>query len=112
MFRQLEIATMRDVERINEAAHEARLLCNDIIRQTSIKPYYGKRGGAAVYAHIDESEQQRRRMNIAVRLLQRATNILHDAAVSGGMVEAQLRENMRGDVCTRGQFIELPDDDN
>ena len=83
------IQTLNDLDAINRMAHEARRLCNDIIRQTSLKPYYGKRGGAAVYAAEDMSEAQRRRLNIAIGNMRRARTALYHAAVSGGIVEAK-----------------------
>lgn len=80
-----------DIAAINEMAHEARLLCNDIIRQTSIKPYYGKIGGAAFYAPEDRSAAQRRRIAEATAHLQHATAALYAVAVEGGMTEAKVK---------------------
>lgn len=89
--------TLADVSVLNATARTARRLCTDVIRQTSAKPYYGKRGGAAFYAPHDESDAQRKRMTEAVQLLSRATELLRDAAVSGGVVEAHLQEIARMD---------------
>lgn len=97
MFNKEVIAANNSIADINRMAREARLLCNDIIRQTSLKPYYGKRGGAAMYAADDRSEAQQRRIAQAVRYMQRVTTMLHDIAVEGGTTEAKVREDMRGD---------------
>lgn len=83
---------------INRMAREARLICNDIIRQTSLTPYYGKRGGAAMYAADDNSEVQRRRVAQALAKMKQATAILREIAIAGGMTEAKIVEDMRDDA--------------
>lgn len=92
-----EAETISAIDAINAKAREARLLCNDIIRQTSLQPYYGKRGGAAMYAPEDGSAEQQRRINTALRHLQHATRTLYHIAVAGGTAEAVAKEIRRGD---------------
>ena len=106
--RQLEI--MADVESANKLAREARLLCLDIIRQTSLKPYYGKVGGAALLAPEDNSDAQVQRMTAAVRLLRRTTLLLRDAAIEGGMTEAKVRDTLEDDARPRYTIIENAQD--
>ena len=112
MFSRRQTDTLADVYALNATARAARRLCTDVIRQTSAKPYYGKRGGAAFYAPHDESDAQRKRLAEAVELLSRAKELLYEAAVSGGVVEAHLREISRDD-CHRydGQVVTIDDDD-
>lgn len=84
--------TNANIDAINRMARRARRLCNDIIRQTSLKPYYGKRGGAAMYAADDSSAEQRRRLASVVEDMTRATQTLVDIAIAGGLTEAQIEE--------------------
>ena len=108
MFNKDVIAANNSIADINRMAREARLLCNDIIRQTSLKPYYGKRGGAAMYAADDRSDAQKRRIAQAVRYMQRVTTMLHDIAVEGGTTEAKVRKDRRGDYW-RPQVVTIDD---
>lgn len=110
MFNKDEIAAINSIADINRMAREARLLCNDIIRQTSFKPYYGKRGGAAMYAADDRSEAQQRRIALAVRYMQHATAALYYIAVEGGTTEAMQREISRGDYWKND--VEIIEDDS
>lgn len=97
MLRKETIEANNSIATINRMARDARLLCNDIIRQTSVQPYYGKRGGAALYAADDSSAEQRRRIAQAVRHMRHATAMLHDIAVAGGMAEAKIAANIQQD---------------
>ena len=97
MLRKKTIEANNSIAAINRMARDARLLCNDIIRQTSIKPYYGKRGGAALYAADDGSAEQQRRIAQAVRHMRNATALLHDIAVAGGMAEAKIAADIQQD---------------
>ena len=108
MFRSRQVDIITDVAAINDAAREARRICTDIVRQTSAKPYYGKKGGAAFYAPEDESEKQLRRIKEALRLLRRANGVLRHAAVSGGVVEAAIQAEMKQDYLQTKVTI-LPD---
>lgn len=94
---------------INRAAREARLLCNVIIRQTSVKPYYGKRGAAAMYAGEDTSREQQRRICEAVEAMNHVAELLREIGVAGGMAEAHVREILAGDDM-RTQVTILHDD--
>lgn len=87
-------AAMND---ICNMAKRARALCTEIVRQTSLTPYYGKVGGAAIYAAEELSEEQRRRISQAIRHMEHATATLYDIAVAGGMNEAKRREDRSGD---------------
>ena len=89
--RSAAVLTIKDV---HDAAVEARLLCNDIIRQTSIRPLDGKIGGAAYYAPEDTTEKQAQRLRAASRLLRRARKTLYDSALSGEVAEAAMREKL------------------
>lgn len=89
--------TIGDIDAINQMARQARLLCNDIIRQTSLKPYYGKVGGAAMYAPDDSSAEQRRRIAAAVQHMRHATAALYHIAVAGGATSAKIAEDMKQD---------------
>lgn len=84
--------TIMAVAQLNKQARRARRYCTDVIRQTSMQRYYGRYGGAALYAPEDESEAQKRRIDEAVRLLTRVTCLLRDAAIAGGITEAKVRE--------------------
>lgn len=100
--------TMDAMDAINAMAREARRLCTDIIRQTSLQPYYGKVGGAAFYAADDGSKAQQLRIKEATRNLRRANGLLHDIAVAGGMTDAKIVDDMRGDY---GQTCIMQTDD-
>ena len=102
--------TIENMDAINRMAKDARALCTDIIRQTSLKPYYGKVGGAALYAADDSSAEQRRRIGMAVRHMQHATAALYHIAVSGGMSEAKQREIRRSDYWKNN--VEIIEDDS
>ncbi len=104
------IAAISDMDAINQMARQARALCTDIIRQTSLKPYYGKVGGAALYVADDNSAEQRRRIAQAVRHMQHATAALYHIAVSGGMSEAKQREIRRSDYWKNN--VEIIEDDS
>jgi 3-keto-L-gulonate-6-phosphate decarboxylase len=103
--------TIGNMDAINRMAKDARALCTDIIRQTSLKPYYGKVGGAALYAADDSSAEQRRRIGMAVRHMQHATELLYNIAVAGGMSEAKLNEMHAADYWrTKVQIIDDAED--
>lgn len=104
------IEAITAVDAINQMARQARALCTDIIRQTSLQPYYGKVGGAAMYAPEDRSEAQQRRIAQAVRYMQHATTLLYDIAVEGGTTEAKVLEDMRGDYWKNN--VEIIEDDS
>jgi hypothetical protein len=103
MQRQTKI--IADTAAVHKLARRARLQCTDIIRQTSLKPYYGKYGGAALYAPEDVSEKQLQRITEARECLTRAACLLREAAIAGGITDALVAEAMRGDVRTKGQVI-------
>lgn len=88
---QRQLQTLYAIDAINDMARQARALCTDIIRQTTTKPYYGKRGAAALYAASDESETQAVAIATAVDLLHAANELLVDIAINGGTTEAKLR---------------------
>lgn len=96
MNRQV-IEAINSMADINAMAREARRLCTDIIRQTSVQPYYGKRGGAAMYAADDRSPEQRARIAQAVRHMQHATAALYHIAVAGGTTRAKIAEATKHD---------------
>lgn len=105
------------IQSMHEAARELRRICTDIVRQTTSTPYYGKIGGAALYAGEDYSEAQRQRiadagrlLNKAGRCLSAANELLLQIAVEGGTTQAKIQEDTRGDVF-RGQVITIPDDE-
>lgn len=102
------IEAITAVDAINQMARQARALCTDIIRQTSLQPYYGKVGGAAMYAPEDRSEAQRRRIAQAVRHMQHATAALYDIAVEGGMTESKVRADASRDYW-RTQVAKIDD---
>ena len=105
------LATTHTINEIHEAAREARRVCTDIIRQTSIKPYYGKIGAAALYAADDKSEAQRSAIAQAVEHLNAANALLVDIAVNGGTTEAKVREILSADdIRTRIQICPVEDD--
>lgn len=100
------------IAEIHEAAREARRVCTDIIRQTSIKPYYGKIGAAALYAADDKSEAQRVAIAQAVEHLNAANALLVDIAVNGGTTDAKVREILsEDDMRTRIQICVVEDGD-
>lgn len=103
MHPQTKIIT--DTAAVHKLARRARRQCTDIIRLTSIEPYYGKRGGAAFYAPEDVSAEQLRRIDEARQCMTRATCLLREAAIAGGITDALVQEAMRGDVRTKGQVI-------
>ena len=105
------LATTHTINEIHEAAREARRVCTDIIRQTSIKPYYGKIGAAALYAADDKSEAQRSAIAQAVEHLNAANALLVDIAVNGGTTEAKVREITRYDYTTANLQICIVEDD-
>lgn len=89
---------INDIAAINEKAKQAAEYCDTIIRQTSLQPIDGQIGGAAFYAPDDRSERQRQLISSAVRYMERATDILHNIAVAGGLAEAQQQEIRHADA--------------
>ena len=104
------IAINADIKAINKAAREARRICTDIIRQTSIKPYYGKRGAAAVYADEDESRAQTDAIADVLVHLTAANELLVNIAMNGGTTQAKVHEIIRSNHnFGKGQIIEIED---
>lgn len=95
-----------DTAAVHKLARRARLQCTDIIRQTSLQPYYGKYGGAALYAPEDVSEAQLQRTAEARQCLTRAACLLREAAIAGGITEALVQEAWRDDVRKGGQVLD------
>lgn len=94
-----------DTAAVHNLARRARKQCTDIIRLTSIKPYYGRYGGTALYAPEDVSAEQLQRISEARQCMTRATCLLREAAIAGGITEALVQEAWRDDVRKRGQVI-------
>ena len=108
MKQTAEILT--NIAAINKAARDARKICTDIVRQTSHKPYYGKRGAAAVYASEDRSDTQRQTIAEALLHLQCANDLLVDVAQNGGATQTKLHELIRENYnFGKGQIIEIED---
>lgn len=117
MFKKEVTEAVNSMAAINDKARQARRLCNDIIRQTSLKPYYGKRGGAAMYAAESTAEAQRlristavRNMSAAVRNLSFVTQMLRDIAIVGGMTATAIEADMQEDYL--GTKVTIIDDDS
>lgn len=110
-------ATISAISEMRISAEKARRLCTDIMRQTAIKPYYGKYGAAAIYADEDESEAQSKLIadaadNIteALNHLAAANEMLVQIAVNGGSTAAQIAEITRGDYNrNKGQIANVED---
>lgn len=107
---QQTAAILKAIAEINAEARKARAICTDIIRQTSHKPYYGKRGAAAVYAAFDKSEEQRKTLAEAIEHLLYANTLLVEVAQNGGASEAKVWEILRDNHnYGKGQVIKIDD---